>query len=81
MQTWLESTINLNGSSNTDNSFNTHQDITLSILSSHNNSNVQIRYKDCIPVSIGSIGLTANTTTVQYLTFNVEFRFSDFILI
>ena len=80
MQEWLESTINLNGSSKTDNNFDPHQDITVSILSSHNNSNVQIRYKDCIPTNISSIALTANTSTVQFLTFNVEFRFSDFIL-
>lgn len=81
MQDWLENTLELNQSSNTDTKFNPYQDITVGILSSHNNSNVQIRYKDCIPTNIGSISLTANTSTVQFLTFNVEFRFSSFEII
>ena len=81
MQDWLENTINLNQSSNTAESFNPYRDITVSILTSHNNANVQIRYKDCIPTNISAIQLTANTSTVQFLTFNVEFRFSSFELI
>jgi hypothetical protein len=80
MQGWLEDTINLNQSSNTDASFSPYRDIAVSILTSHNNSNVQIHYKDCIPTNISAIQLTANTSTVQFLTFNVEFRFSSFEL-
>ena len=78
MQDWLENTLSLNQTSNTDAKFNPYQDITVGILSSHNNENIQIRYKDCIPTNISSIALTANTSTVQFLTFNVEFRFSTF---
>ena len=78
MQDWLENTLELNQTSNTNTKFNPYQDITVGILSSHNNENIQIRYKDCIPTNISSISLTANTSTVQFLTFNVEFRFSSF---
>jgi hypothetical protein len=80
MQEWLEGTIESNQTSNQDGRFNPYQDIVVSILTSHNNENVQILYKDCIPTNIGSIQLSANTSTVQYLTFNVEFRFSSFEL-
>lgn len=81
MQGWLENTLNLNQTSNSDAEFNPYRDITVSILSSHNNANTQILYKDCIPTNISSIALTANTSTVQFLTFNVEFRFSSFEII
>lgn len=80
MQGWLEDTINLNQTSNAESSFNPYRDVTVSILTSHNNPNTQILYKDCIPTNISSLQLTANTTTVQFLTFNVEFRFSSFEL-
>jgi len=80
MQGWLEDTINLNQTSNAEASFNPYRDVTVSILTSHNNPNTQILYKDCIPTNISSLQLTANTTTVQFLTFNVEFRFSSFEL-
>ena len=55
----------------------TYSDITLSILSSHNNSVRQITYKDCIPTDLGAI--TFNSTgDGSYLTFSASFAFSQF---
>lgn len=59
----------------------THADITLSILSSHNNGNVQINYKDCIPTNVGGITFTSNASDVQYLTFNTSFRFATYEIV
>lgn len=53
-------------------------DITLSILSSHNNSNKQIRYIDCIPTSIGNINFQSTVTDVEYISVPITFRFSYF---
>lgn len=55
-------------------------DITVSVLTSHNNASKRIRYIDCIPVSIGSVDFQA-TTDIQYLTFAVTFEYSYFELI
>jgi hypothetical protein len=49
---------------------NPHADITLSILSSHNNLSKQVRYLDAIP-----------TTGTEFITFQASFRFSYFELL
>ena len=56
----------------------TYADSPILIMSSHNNKNVQIRYKDCVPVDVGSVNLSSTTGDVTYLTFNTSFRFTEF---
>lgn len=56
----------------------TYADITLSILSSHNNTVRKIRYLDCVPVNLGGIQFRATAGDSQYLTFQAQFRFSQF---
>lgn len=58
----------------------TSADITLSVLSSHNNSNRKISYADCMPTSLGNINFEATVSDVQYLTFPVTFRFTYFTI-
>lgn len=58
----------------------TYSDITVSILSSHNNKTRTIRYLDCIPVSLGDMPLESTSGDVQYITFPATFRFSTFEL-
>lgn len=55
-------------------------DVTLSILSSHNNTVRTIKYLDCLPVSLGDITLESTSGDVQYITFPATFRFSTFEL-
>lgn len=79
MQNWLDRIVNDGHvDQTTDTKVSTYADITLLIMSSHNNKNVQIRYRDCMPVDIGSINLASNVGDVAYLTFQVSFRFSEF---
>lgn len=81
MQSWLNRIVNegqidenpANGSV-----IPTYADITLLILSSHNNKTVQVKYNDCMPVTLGSIELASNVSDVTYLTFSVSFRFTSF---
>jgi len=79
MQNWLERIVN-DGQVNSESTTKvpTYADITLMILTSHNNNNVQIRYNDCLPTNVGSIQLSANATDVTYPTFTTSFRFSSF---
>ena len=79
IQSWLERTVNdgqVNDVGGT--KTQTYSDITLIILTSHNNNNVQIKYNDCVPTNIGQINMTSNTGDVVYPTFTVGFRFSSF---
>ncbi|HAW03326.1 MAG TPA: hypothetical protein DCW83_01495 [Saprospirales bacterium] len=57
-----------------------YADITVNILSSHNNSTRQIRYIDCMPVSLGDMSLEATSGAQQYITYPASFRFSYFEL-
>jgi hypothetical protein len=63
-----------------DNKPPTYSDITVSILSSHNNKTRTIRYLDCIPVSLGDMTLESTSGDIQYITFPATFRFSTFEL-
>ena len=56
----------------------TYADITLSILSSHNNSVKKIRYLNCIPTSVGTISFQSTAGATAVLTFDASFRFSQF---
>lgn len=74
---WMESLVNINFK-NTDNSDPSQADISISILTSHNNQNKVITYKGCNPVSVSGLELTAIASTVEYLTFNGVFTFTGF---
>lgn len=55
-----------------------HKDITVIVLTSHNNLCATMRYKNCIPTGVGSLEMSSTTGDVQYLTFDASFRFSEF---
>ena len=54
------------------------RDITLSILSSANNVNKQIRFIDARPITLSSLPFDITTTDVEYLTAVVSFEYSYF---
>lgn len=79
MQEWLERIVNdgqVDRSSTT--SIPTYSDITVLIMTSHNNSGVKVKYKDCLPTTLGQITMASNVADVTFLTFNISFRFSSF---
>lgn len=53
-------------------------DISLSILTSHNNIAKKIIYRDAVPTLLGDIAFEAAAGDVQYMTFPISFRFSYF---
>ena len=56
-------------------------DITLSILSSHNNQTKQVRYIDCIPTTLTDIQFESTAGGESFITFGATFRFSYFELV
>jgi len=56
----------------------TQADISVSILSSHNNQTKRVIYKGCSPTSLSGLQLTSIATSVEYLTFDVSFTFTGF---
>ena len=55
-------------------------DITLSILSSHNNTTKTVRYIDCIPTALTDIQFESTTGGESFVIFGASFRFSYFEL-
>lgn len=84
MQNWLERMVNEGNISPAqalaDGTISTFADITVSILTSHNNVNKRIRYLNCIPTNIGSIEMNASQNQT-YLVFTASFRFDTFEIV
>lgn len=76
---WMERCVELehqqgNVDATVDNFYN---DITVTVLTSHNNANRTFKYINCFPINLGAIPFTAQSTG-EYLTFPVTFRFDYF---
>jgi hypothetical protein len=52
-------------------------DISLIILNSHNNPVQTIQFTSAFPTSIGSLDFDAKATDVEYLTTEVQFKFTE----
>lgn len=74
---WMKSNIeaNLEGQDGDNASYS---DLVLTILSSKNNINKQIKYVDCFPTDIGNIPLEANVDGTTVITFPVTLRYTYF---
>jgi hypothetical protein len=79
MYDWMQRIVNTNRNPATArDGIPTEADITISILSSHNNGNKQIRYIDCVPTAVGDINFEATADDAPYIVFPTTFRFSYF---
>jgi hypothetical protein len=56
----------------------TYSDITLSILSSQNNTTKQVKYLECCPTALGDIQFESTASGTEFITFTVSFRFTYF---
>ena len=56
-------------------------DIILSVLTSHNNVNKQIRFVNAMPTSLGGVEFNTQLDTVDYLQSTVSFRYDRFEII
>ncbi len=55
-------------------------DISIVIMNSHKNPNIEIQFRDCFPVSLSDITLDTTQTDVIYPQATVSFTFRDFII-
>jgi hypothetical protein len=55
-------------------------DISVVIMNSHKNPNINIQFRDCFPVSLSDITLDTTQTDVVYPQATVSFTFRDFII-
>ena len=81
MFNWVKRLVQENQTSRTfvdSDQFPTSVDITLSVLSSHNNTTKRIKYVDCVPTEIGDLNFISSSGSTDYLTFPVTFAFTYF---
>ena len=57
------------------------RDVSLIILSSHNNLSREIKFIDAYPTSLSSLQFDATSTSVEYLTASVSFQYSYYKII
>lgn len=81
MYKWMLRLLENNMGGNKTTEIPTYADITLSILSSHNNQTKQVRYIDCIPTSLGDIVFESTADGQTFITFAASFRFNYFELV
>ena len=55
-------------------------DISVLVLSSHNNTIDTIRYKDAFPTNVGTINFQSTVDGVQFITFPVTFAYTTFTI-
>ena len=84
IQSWLERLVNDGHVSPEDSQkegkIATEADITVNILTSHNNKNKRIKYLGCIPTNVGSIEMNASQNQT-YLVFTSSFRFERYEIV
>ena len=52
-----------------------YSDATLFVLTSKNNSNIEIRFRDIYPISLSGLDYNQQATDINYLTANVTFQY------
>ena len=52
-----------------------YSDATLFVLSSKNNANLEIRFRDIYPISLSGLDYNQQETDIQYLTASVTFAY------
>lgn len=84
MHTWLKSTVENKYKQpslvKVDDQDMSVYDISLMVLSSHNNTLNTIRYKSAFPISIGSVNLQSTADAVQYITVPITFAYTSFTI-
>lgn len=75
---WLESLTVSRSSQSIPQQTYIETDIYLSIMSSSNNIIKQMKYKNCIPTSLGAVNFEATVADTDIVTFPITFRIDSF---
>jgi hypothetical protein len=57
---------------------NLYSDATLTVLSSNQNANFKIKFKDMFPYSLSTLNFDATDTDIEYFTAEVSFKYTMF---
>jgi hypothetical protein len=60
--------------------FGTRSDISIVIMNSHKNPNIEIAFKDCFPTNLSDVLLDTTSTDVQYPEANVTFSYNSYTI-
>jgi hypothetical protein len=84
MHSWMSKFVEVNHTASTANTVVSQDksmyDISVLVLSSHNNTIDTIRYKDAFPTNIGTINFQSTVDGIQFLTFPVTFAYTTFTI-
>ena len=84
MHSWMTKVVEVNHTPSTANTVQSQDksmyDISVLVLSSHNNTNDTIQYKDAFPTNIGSVNFQSTVDGIQFLTFPVTFAYTTFTI-
>lgn len=61
-----------------DSEFGVRSDITLLVMNSHKNPNIEVIFKDCFPVGLGEVSLDTTNTDVIYPEASVTFIYNGY---
>ncbi len=75
---WMLRNVDSNEVNATDTGINSRCDITVSILTSHNNVNKQIKYVDAFPSSLSDLTFEPTSGDQTYITCSATFKYSYF---
>lgn len=80
MENYMEIYNWLNRAITTNNSEDKYDDISVYILSSKNNPNAEVVFKNAFPISLGSISFNVQDADITYAQVDVTFRYDYFTL-
>ena len=55
-------------------------DATLTVLTNKLNGNIQVNFRDCFPISLGSIDFDLTNTEISSIVVDVSFRYTSFVI-
>jgi len=58
----------------------TMSDATLMVMTSSNNPNVEVTFKDMFPISLSSLDFNVEETDIQYLVADATFAYRNFTI-
>ena len=59
---------------------NLYSDATLTVLSSNQNANFKIKFKDMFPYSLSTLNFDATDTDIEYFTADVSFKYTIYTI-
>lgn len=60
--------------------YSLRSDISIVVMNSHKNPNLEIAFKDCFPINLGEVSLDTTSSDVVYPEANVTFSYNSYTI-